>query len=403
MRLTRANIATLEILPGKTERIVFDEGLPGFGIRLRAGGKRSWIVQYRVGAKHRRVTLANVAVLDPEAARKRAKEILAKAQLGGDPQTEKMEARARAAITLSTVATEYLKQAEIRLRPRSYVEAERYLNRYLVPLHEMPAHTVARRDVATWLNDVAEKHGPHAANRGRTCVSALFTWAMRQGLVEANPVIATGKAVEETSRTRVLTRTEIGEVWTACRDDDHGRIIRLLLLTGQRRNEVGGMRWSEIDRATNFWRLPAERTKNGLPHDVPLSAGALAILNSVPVRLGRDCIFGDADGPFQGWSRCKTSLDNRINESRIWFFGENAPGIQPWRIHDLRRTVVTHMNEHLGILPHVVEAVVNHITRPSKMGVAGVYNRAVYNKEKKSALSDWSEYVDGAAKEFRKR
>ncbi|MCJ2097204.1 Arm DNA-binding domain-containing protein, partial [Methylobacterium sp. J-072] len=190
MRLTRANVGTLEIPAGKSERIVFDDGLPGFGIRLRAGGKRTWIVQYRVGAKHRRITLANAAALDPDEARKRARDILAKVQLGGDPQTEKAEARARAAVTLSSIVAEYLRHAEARLRPSSYAEAERYLRRYLAPLHDLSAHGTARRDVAAWLNSVAEKHGPHAANRGRTCLSALFSWAMRQGYAEANPVAA---------------------------------------------------------------------------------------------------------------------------------------------------------------------------------------------------------------------
>lgn len=393
MRLTKATIGALEISPGKTERIVFDDALPGFGIRLRAGGKRTWIVQYRVGTKHRRVTLANAAALDPEEARKRAREILAKVQLGGDPQTEKIQARARAAITLSGVTADYLQLVETRFRPTSYAEAERYLRRYLAPLHNAPIHSVGRREVASWLNGVAAQHGPHAANRGRTCLSALFTWAMRQGIVETNPVTATGKAVEESSRTRVLTAGEIAEIWRACRDDDHGRIVKLLLLTGQRRNEVGGMRWCEIDKASEVWRLPAERTKNGLPHDVPLSGAVREILETVPRRAGREFLFGESAGSYQGWSRAKTSLDKRINETRIWMHGRNTQGIPPWRIHDLRRTVVTHMNENLGVLPHVVEAVVNHITGPARMGVAGVYNRATYATEKTAALENWSEYL----------
>ena len=393
MRLTKATIGAVEIQPGKTERIIFDDALPGFGIRLRAGGKRTWIVQYRVGTKHRRVTLANAAALDPEEARKRAREILAKVQLGGDPQIEKAQARARAAITLSGVTNDYLRLVETRLRPTSYVEAERYLRRYLAPLHDSPLHSVGRREVASWLNGVAAQHGLHAANRGRTCLSALFTWAMRQGIVETNPVTATGKAVEETSRTRVLTAGEIAEIWRACRDDDHGRIVKLLLLTGQRRNEVGGMRWCEIDKASEVWRLPAERTKNGLPHDVPLSRAVREILETVPRRAGREFLFGESAGSYQGWSRAKTSLDKRINETRIWMHGRNTQGIYPWRLHDLRRTVVTHMNENLGVLPHVVEAVVNHITGPARMGVAGVYNRATYATEKTAALENWSQYL----------
>jgi integrase len=221
----------------------------------------------------------------------------------------------------------------------------------------------------------------------------MFTWAMRQGYVDVNPVVATGKAIEETSRTRVLSQLEISEVWNATHDDDNGRIVRLLLLTGQRRNEVGDMRWSEIDRAAKTWRLPANRTKNGLPLDVPLSSAALAVIETVPIREGRDLLFGEKAGAFRGWSKSKTSLDKRITEARVWFSGEQAASLEPWRIHDIRRTVVTHMNEHLGVLPHVVEAVVNHITGPSKMGVAGTYNRAVYAAEKRQALDRWAEYV----------
>ncbi|WP_082504626.1 integrase arm-type DNA-binding domain-containing protein [Methylobacterium sp. Leaf111] len=301
MRLSRANIVSLEILEGKSERIVFDDALPGFGIRLRAGGKRTWIVQYRVGAKHRRITVGNVAALEADDARKRAREILAKVQLGGDPQQEKAEARARAAITLASVATQYLVHANKRQRANSYAETERYLLRYLAPIADFPIHGLTRRDVAVWLNDIAAQRGPHAANRGRTCLSAMYTWAMRQGHVDSNPVIATGKAVEEISRTRVLTQLEICEVWNAARGNtDYGRIIRLLLLTGQRRNEVGGMRWSEIDRASKTWRLPAERTKNGLPHDVPLSSAALEVIDAVPARDGRDFLFGDRKALFRG-------------------------------------------------------------------------------------------------------
>src|SRR5215203_5593751 len=119
MRLTRPNIARLALPSGKSEIIVFDDALPGFGVRLRAGGKRTWIAQYRLGAKQRRITLGTVEAVDPDDARKRAKDALAKAQLGGDPQAEKADARARASVTLGAVAERYLAVAKGRLRPRS--------------------------------------------------------------------------------------------------------------------------------------------------------------------------------------------------------------------------------------------------------------------------------------------
>jgi integrase len=393
MRLTRSNIARLTLPSGKSETIIFDDALPGFGVRLRAGGKRTWIAQYRLGLKQRRITLGTVETLDPEEARKLARDVLAKAQLGGDPQADKTDARVRASITLGSVAERYLVFAKGRLRPRSFEEVERHLKRHWAPMKELPIHKINRASIAARLNEIAANHGPYASNRARASLSAMFSWAMRQGEVDANPVIATGKATEELSRNRVLSDEEIVDIWKACRDDHHGRIVRLLILTGQRREEVGAISRSEINRAKATWSLPPERTKNGLPHDVPLSATALEIIDAIPCRNGRELLFGDSNGPFQGWSKAKTALDKRILNAREKKVGKANAKISAWRLHDLRRTVVTNMNEHLGIMPHIVEAVVNHVTGPSKLGVAGVYNRALYAAEKRQALERWSEHV----------
>ena len=137
------------------------------------------------------------------------------------------------------------------------------------------------------------------------------------GLTRANPVIGTNKATEERSRDRVLSDAELVEIWNACRDDDYGRIVRLLILTGQRREEVGAMAWREINLASQLWSLPGERTKNRLHHDVPLSDPTTTILRSIPRRVGHDSIFGMGSGGFSGWSRAKAALDNRLNSARI--------------------------------------------------------------------------------------
>ncbi|KQP11347.1 hypothetical protein ASF28_10025 [Methylobacterium sp. Leaf99] len=383
MRLTRSSVARLTLPEGRSEAIFFDDTLPGFGLRIRAGGKRTWIAQYRVGLKQRRISFGTPEALSADDARDRAKTVLASVHLGADPQAEKAAARVRAAMTLGTVSTNYLAHARSRLRPRSFEEVERHLAQHWAPLKEIPIHVLTRRDIAERLGEIAVSRGPFAANRARATLSALFTWAMRQGQVEANPVIATGKAAEEISRDRVLTEKEIAAIWSACGDDDYGRIVRLLFLTGQRREEVGAMRWSEIEPAV--WRLPASRTKNRLPHDIPLSDAALAIIQGVPQREGRDLVFGEGEGAFQGWSRAKASMDGRIRDN-------SKIKMSPWRLHDIRRTVVTGMNE-IGVLPHVVEAVVNHVTGPAKSGVAGVYNRAAYATEKRAALAHWAEHL----------
>ncbi|WP_046867480.1 tyrosine-type recombinase/integrase [Microvirga massiliensis] len=389
MRLTKQTLAKLSLPAGKSDHIVFDDDLPGFGVRLRAGGKRVWIVQYRVGSKQRRVTVGTVEALDPDRARQAAKAALAKVQLGGDPQTEKAEGRARAAVTLGAVSKRYLEErAKPNLKPRSYEEVERHLTRHWAPLHELPIHKVLRATVAARLAEIAKENGRFASNRARASLSAMFSWAMGEGLVEVNPTIGTNKATEEVKRDHVITDAELKAIWQACQDDDYGHIVRLLILTAQRREEVAAMTVGELDLADQkvaLWSIPKERTKNGLPHDVPLSATAVAILNSAPRREGRELLFGSGEGGFQGWSKAKAALDKRVAAAGV--------KVRPWRLHDLRRTVATRMAD-LGTLPHVVEAILNHISG-HKSGVAGIYNRATYAKEKREALNAWAAHVAG--------
>ena len=366
MRLTRPGVSRLVLPPGKTEQIVFDESLPGFGIRIRAGGKRTWIAQYRVGRQQRRATIGSVETVDLEDARKRAKEILAKVQLGGDPQTEKAETRARTALTLGSVAAAYLERyAKDRLRPKTLADTRRYLRVSWKALHDIPLSKIDRKLVAANLGDIAGASGKITANRARASLSAVFSWAMREGIAEANPVIGTNRAADEVSRERVLSDEELRAVWRACRDDDYGRIVRLLMLTGQRREEVGGLAGAEIDLIGRRWSIPRERTKNRLSHEVPLSSLAMGLVTSGPAAVRQGLVFGEGQGPFQGWSKAKAALDRRIAQGGV--------RLAPWRLHDLRRTVATRMAE-LGVLPHVVEAVLNHISG-HRAGVAGIYNR----------------------------
>src|SRR5215213_6333257 len=258
MRLSRPNVARLGVPPGKTEIIVFDQTLPGFGIRVRLGGKRTWIAQYRLGSKQRRVTLGTTDTLDSEEARRRAKSVLGAVHNGDDPQARKSEARARASITLGTVAANYLERfAAGRLRPKTLTETRRYLNVGWKPLHGLGLNAIDRRAVAVRLFEIARENGPIAANRARVALSAFFNWAMREGLSNSNPVIGTNRAADERSRDRVLSDEELVAIWDACRDDDHGRIVRLLMLTGQRREEVGGVTTTELNFARALWRIPA--------------------------------------------------------------------------------------------------------------------------------------------------
>jgi integrase len=413
MKLTKTTVAKLALPPGKTEAIFFDDDMPGFGLRLRAGGSASWIAQYRIGPKQSRATLGKLATLDPDEARKAARKVLAKADLGEDHQAQRRAREAKAALTFGAVADLYIKRAvETSQRPKTQAERRRHLDRDWRPFRSRPVHEIDRRDVAARLQVVAEEHGPIASNRARGTLSTFFAWAIAQGLSDTNPVIGTAPVGTERARDRVLTTAEIRSIWRAAGDDDHAQILRLLLLTGQRRNEVAGLGWSELDLDAAMWTLPRERSKNGRPHDVPLSDQAIAILRALQIkrnglkeddaRLKRVLVFGQGKGAFSGWSKCKERLDGRMARQRAerrlgrpLTKGEKPePGdrLAPWTLHDLRRTTVTGMNE-LGIAPHVVEAVVNHLSGRARAGVAGVYNRATYLPEKRAALARWAEHL----------
>jgi integrase len=167
-------------------------------------------------------------------------------------------------------------------------------------------------------------------------------------------------------------------IWKAAPENDYGRIVKLLMLTAQRREEIGSLAWSEIDTARKLITLPPDRTKNSRPHDVPLSDSAMAVLESTPPRVGRPLMFGSGKGGYSGWSKSKEALDG-------------AAKVAPWTLHDLRRTAATRMAD-IGVQPHVIEAVLNHVSG-HKSGVAGIYNRSSYAVEKRAALDLWANHL----------
>jgi integrase len=378
MKFTARSSAALKLPAGKSDHIVFDDDVPGFGLRIRDTGSRTWIFQYKVGSKQRRLVIGKASALVAEKARATAADLHAKVRLGGDPSGEKAVAKAGAALTFKAIADQYLARQKKRLRPRSYVEAERYVLKYAKPLHGMPIATIDQRTVAARLNSIAQEHGETTASLARASLSAMFSWGMKEGIVAQNPVANTN-ARPRGSRDRVLANDELAAIWKACEGDDYGQIIRLLMLTGQRRGEIAGLRWAEIDFDKGIIELPAERTKNNRPHRIPMSGAVCAILASRPRVAGRDTVFG-RNGPFQGFMFAKKRLDTRLS-------------IKPWTQHDLRRSCATGMAD-LGVQPHVIEAVLNHVSG-HKGGIAGIYNRATYAAEKAQALRLWADHIMG--------
>jgi integrase len=378
MKLTAQELAKHK-WPDRSDCIVFDDQIAGFGLRKR-DGQQSWVFQYAIGAGAARITrrikIGDYPALSPVKARKEAEDLHAKVHLHGDPAIERRKNRIEAGKTFAKLVDQYLEFKESQLRPRSFAEVKRHLEVNAKSLHSLPLVSVDQAAIATCLSAVA-RGGAIAANRTRASLSAMFVWAMGEGLAAANPVINTNRR-EEKTRDRVLSGDELRTIWRALEDDDYGVIVKLLTLTGQRANEIAGLRWSEVDLRKGLISLPGERTKNGKPHDIAIAETARSLLE-VREKTDRDLIFGRGDGPFSGWSKAKAALDSR------------AVGLKHWTIHDVRRSVATGMAD-IGIQPHVIEAVLNHVSG-HKGGIAGIYNRAQYSAEKAQALARWDEHL----------
>jgi integrase len=388
MKITTKSVATAVLPEGKTDAIYFDDTLTGFGLRVRESGhkvRKQFIVQYRAAGVMRRLLLGSADLLGVAAARAAAEKHLATVALGGDPQGEKEGKRKQDTFTMSALAKDYLAAKAKSLRPRTLVESVRYLTGdYFKPLHGMPVEKITRRDVAARVLAIANECGGRTGVRARSALSAMFAWAMGQGLVEVNPVVGTNEPETGPARDRVLSDAELGAVWNAAGDSgDFGKIVRLLILTGTRRNEVGGMCWSELSDGT--WTIPGARTKNGRQHTLPLSGLAQSIIESVPEHVGRDLLFGERSKlGFCGWDNAKDRLDARLGKT-----------VAHWTLHDLRRTAATRMAD-LGVQPHIIEAALNHQSG-HKRGVAGIYNRSSYEQPVKAALALWADHIRSIA------
>ena len=228
MNLTEQKASALKLASGQTDLIEFDDDIPGFGIRLREGGSRTWIFQYKLGTKQRRLVLGKTSAVKAGAAREIASTLHAKVKLGGDPAAEKAISKIQAGDTFGKLIEQYLEFQKDNLRQRSYEEVERHLKTHAKPLHALPAITIDQRTIADKLNAIAKVSGAVTANRTRASLSALFGWAMREGLAASNPVANTNKR-EEKSRDRILSDAELRTIWQSLENDHYGAIVKLLM------------------------------------------------------------------------------------------------------------------------------------------------------------------------------
>ncbi|RZN32303.1 site-specific integrase [Bradyrhizobium sp. Leo121] len=371
---TKATVRKIRCPSGQSEQFFWDANCRGLGIRALRSGRRSWIFQYRdQHGRTRRIALGDVSVVGLDDAREEARRKAASVAHGANPSVER-KAKRTAGTVLELIGA-YLLQAKARLRQRSYKETERNLHIHAASLHHERVEAVRRRDISAVLERITEKSGPIAANRVRAALSALWSWGLKTGRIEGdtNPVAFTLHHPER-ARERTLSDMEIREIWRATdTGEDYASILRLCLLTGCRREEIAGLRWSEVlaDRIA----IGADRMKGKLAHEVPLMPMIEAALPARPENAD-GCVFGRRKTGFSGFSGSKERLDAKLRKS-----GLNMP---PWGLHDLRRTVSTRLHD-AGVEPIVIEALLAH----KQQGVAAVYNRASFREAKMSALLHW--------------
>jgi integrase len=387
IRFSDAFVRRLTIPTGKTDHIQWDPDLPGFGVRLRPG-KTTFVVQYRFGTEQRRKGLGDVRKISLDDARSIARKRFAQIELGVDPDAEEERRRSEQAAdaqTFEKVVELYLEAQKPRVRPNTYIAEERYLRRHCDPLRKKPVSKVTFEDIADLIRKLVQAHGATSAARARGALSSFFAWCMRQGIgVKANPTIGTDNPVYgKEPRDRVLTDDEIRSIWLNCNDDDFGKVIRLLMLTACRRDEIGGLRWQEIDLAAGKLLVPKERIKSKRALELTLPATAVAILETVRRRNSRDTLFGGGAAGFNAWSYNTMALNARMTAAA-------GKALAPWRIHDLRRTVRTRLGK-LGVLPHIAELALNHAGH--KSGIGGVYDHHDYEPEIADALRKWEAHL----------
>lgn len=370
---------TLEALKPQAKRYeVHDLHCPGLSVRISTQGRKTFTVKFRYGVRQKRLKLGVYPRISLATARDKAIDVLRQVDEGIDPTRR----RRSSDMKVEVVCREFIR-LHAQPRNKSWREAERILEReFISTFGQSDIREVKRWDVLEIMDGAIARGSTYQANRIHSNIRKLFNWCIERGIVETSPILGLKSPTKEESRDRVLDDDEIARLLRACRNDVYPfrQFVPVLLATAQRRGELAEMRWSEVDLEAKVWVIPAERSKNGKPHVVPLSAYALEVLSEVPRFLDCDFVFTTTHkSPVSGFSK----MLRRLSE------GSQTTG---WRLHDLRRTAASGM-ARASVAPHVVEKVLNHISGTIS-GVAAVYNRYGYDAEKRAALEDWGRVLE---------
>jgi len=389
MRKRLTEIAVERMRPVKGKQIdVFDQGLIGLVLRVNPGGTKTWRAMYYVNAKARTYKLGRWPVMSLKQARATAREFLI------DPmaciEKEESERFGDAAIQF---VNRYCKQN------RSWRQTAGYLGLLVEPdgpdgfkakregvayrWRDKKLDEITPKDVNRELNRIVDRGSPYASNRLFATLRKFFNWAIGEAMLQTSPCVGIKAKAKENSRDRILDDEELKVVWQATEMTlcwPWREYVRALILTAQRRAEVASMRWRDVDLENATWTIPREFTKADRTHMVPLSDQVVAILKNSP-RFRGEYIFSTTEGkkPIAAFGQIKKKLDKIVE-------------IEPWRFHDLRRTVATNLAK-VGVPPQVLAAVINH-SQKSVQGVTSLYNRHAYEEEKRAALQRWGDRLE---------
>jgi integrase len=375
-----------------------DAACPGLHLVVQPTGTRSWAFRFRRRSDRKNVKLtigsAGAGGLSLAAARAAAAAHRYRLEQGAHHPVSATSATAATPVSgggghkgdkIETAVASFL---ELHVRRKNRVSTarttENIFNRIIVPAwRDRTIDSIRRRDIIDLVEDVAASGRGYHANRTCAVLSKFFAWLVARDALAVSPATGVERPHKEKIRSRILTDDELRALWLACgHEGASGEAIRLMILTGARRGEVGEMPWREVDQDHQLWNLPAERTKNGRPHTIPLSRQAWTLIGTRPRFADCNFIFS-ADGKraVNNWDEVKHRISAKAG----------IPA-DTWRLHDLRRTCASGMQK-LGVSVPVIEKALNHISGTFR-GIVGVYQQHDYADEVRIALQRWADRVE---------
>jgi integrase len=395
-KLTDRYLRSLAPEAGAKDRLVFDTECRGLGVRATAAGARVFLVQWTDPATKakRRETLGTWGSITIEQAREAARARLGDVAKGIDPRAVRLVQReaaerekAERALTLAALVDDWGKLHLAHKRPRYAAEAQRAIRNAFAAHLKKPASRLTKAEAVAVLDRMLTAGSAAMAGRTMAYARACYAWAEKRGKVTANPFVGLPIGAGITARERVLTSEEIGRVWNAAiaTPEPWGPLFRLLMITLARREEVAGMRWSELSPDLATWTIPGVRMKRGQAHVVALPEAAREALGAVTRIKGQDLVFSTTGRTaVSGFTKAKASLDRKAK-------------VTGWRLHDIRRTGVSALAA-MGFNPVVADLLLAH--QPTRLStVARVYQRHDFAAERESALRAWAKHVENCAGE----